>query len=129
VAGALSVGTSLARPLPAEVVMDSLQLWIVALALPGVLAFVLRGTRVFWLPGTVLLVGAGVLFFWAASIPASHEESVMNATAAGFGVIGAGISFVYGLLCLVLARRGRQRPMQPPAVPEAFVVGDIWPRD
>lgn len=111
--------------------MDTLLLLLLlaALLLPAVLVLKLRGTPLFWLPGTVLLVGAGALFILGVTIPAGGDAAgAVDALAAGLAVIGAGILLVYGLICLVVAR-APQRSMPPPVVPEAFVVRAPWHRD
>lgn len=103
------------------VVMDSLPWFVllVALALPAVLVRAVRGTRLFWLPGTVVLLGAVALFIAGITVHPDSED-VGGALAACFAVIGSGILLVYGL-CLVLAARAPK----PPSIPEATVVRDI----
>jgi len=96
------------------------------LFVPPVLVSVLRGTRLFWLPG-VALFGVAITAF--ASMSEAHGEAgVTQALANGILGISGLCCGIYGLICLVVAARPNRRPGatadQPPTVelPSARVV-------
>ena len=78
------------------------------LIVPPALVSVLRGTRLFWLPG-VALFGVAVLAF--ASMSDAHGEAgVMRAMANGILGIAGMCCGAYGVICLVVAARPRRLP-------------------
>lgn len=85
-------------------------LLVVALLVPPVLVAVLKHTRLFWLPGAVLIASSiAVLTVWP--FETDHgEASGLNGLANFVHLMIAAGLFVYGALCWLVAARIRKPP-------------------
>jgi len=105
--------------------MESVLLLIVIFA-PPIVGYILRKTRLWWLPGAALLVGAFVCF--AGLDTTSHGEDAALAGLGNFGVlVASGVLLIYGVMLLWITSGAHERALRrptppPPSLPVATVV-------